>query len=206
MFKCRLIVAAGTITGSQRTVCTCYLVDIAVLLEYQQRLFCQPRGQFLFTDAIGVEQFHAWCVVSHKLLAAVSIGQMFCQCLQGISREIGIIVAYCYLEAAHQVVILLLVDFLLRSFSDDTACTDVVEIVQKLWRVKLYVVWHLVQGIDALLLEAYIIIIGGTDNGQFALCIEQAPTLTLLKHVTFLVDTFQRLHSPLTVIVELTVL
>ena len=58
--------------------------------------------------------------------------------LKSVGREEGIVCLTRHQETAHQLVELLLVDFLLRALSDDTAGTDIIKVVQPLGRVALH--------------------------------------------------------------------
>ena len=78
-------------------------------------------------------------------------------------------------ETTAEEVHLLLIDVVRAAFSDDAACSHVVEVVKVLCRVMAHLVdidFH--QGFYGLALQADIIIIGGTDNGQFGLRINHA--------------------------------
>ena len=67
-----------------------------------------------------------------------------------------------------------LVDILLGALCQYAASTNVVEVVQILCRIALYLVGvNLSQGLYRLSLKTYIIIIGGVDNGVLCFCIEQ---------------------------------
>ena len=111
-----------------------------------------------------------------------------------------------YLQAAQQVVELLLSNVVLGALGNDATRSNVVEIVQELGRVLLHILGRLHQGINALLLQSYIIIIGGTDDGQFRFGIEQPPLLALRQQLALLVDAPQGLPGLFTVVIELTVM
>ena len=100
---------------------------------------------------------------------------------------------------------LCLLDLSFCAFDNDAAGTYIVQIVQVLGRVLLHLFAYGIQGTDSLTRQSYIIIIGGGDNGQLALGIDQPLLLTFVKRRTLLVDTLQRTAGLLTIVVELTV-
>ena len=197
----RLVVANRTIAGGQRAVGTGYLVDVAVCLEQLQRPLCQTDGQLVgICQPLGVD--HRQSAVE-QLVAGRCRRQVFGNGLKGIGHEVGEVVALGYLVAAQQVVHLLLVDVVGRPFGEYASGADVVEVVQELGRVALHLLG--VDGhecLDRLLVEAYIIIIGGSDDGQFGLGIEQASLLALAEQMALLVDALQAVDGPFTIVVE----
>ena len=101
---------------------------------------------------------------------------MLRKCFECVGGKIGIIPLPCQQETAHQTIKLLLVDRLLGSFGDDTACTDIVEIVQELSRIPLYLIGiYRLQCLYRLAFQSDIIIIGGVHDGIFRFGIEQPP-------------------------------
>ena len=74
------------------------------------------------------------------------------------------------LVALHQVIPFLLVHLFLGTFRDNSSCTDLIEIVQILCRILLQfrIVLDGFKRFNRRLLQSYIIIIGGCDNGQLA--------------------------------------
>ena len=98
---------------------------------------------------------------------------------KGVGGEEGVVTLSGDEEAAHQVVELLLVDLLLRALRDDATRTDVIEPVEQLGGVALYLVGiDGVEGLDGLFLQTHVIIIGGVDDGVLALGIVQPAQLT----------------------------
>ena len=63
----------------QRTIGTCYLIDIAITLEYLQCVLCKESWKYLFVDTHRVYEFHSREIVHHKLLARLRIHKMFAQ-------------------------------------------------------------------------------------------------------------------------------
>ena len=126
--------------------------------------------------------------------------------LEGVGGEEGVVALPGDEEAAHQVVELLLVDFLLRALSDDAARSDVIQPVEHLGGVALHLVGvDSVEGLDGLFLQTHIIIIGGVDDGVLALGIVQTAQLSGRELTALLVDAVQCLVGQLTVLMELTI-
>ena len=206
VLQCPFVVAHSTVAGGQGAVGTGYLVDVAIVLENVQGFLSQPDGQLVVVDAHRVDQLHARYVFGHQLVKHVGDCQVLSQRLQCVSCEIGVMVTLGYLQATQQVVELLLGDIVLGALCNDATRSDVVEIVQELGRVLLHILRCLHQGINALLLQSYIIIIGGTDDGQFRFSIEQPLLLALCQQLAFLIDASQGFPGPFAVVIELTVM
>ena len=104
---------------------------------------------------------------------------MLGESLKGVGGEEGVVALSGDEEAAHQVVELLLVDLLLCALGDDASRADVIEPVEQLGGVALHLVRvDGVEGLDGLFLQTHIIIIGGVDDGVFALGIMEPAQLT----------------------------
>ena len=214
--KCRLIVAYLSEAGSQRTISTSNLIDIAIAFEEIEGILCEvaskhilahPFGIHLIGQSIGLgKELHGRHIVTNQLMAILGHHEMFGKSLNGISSEIGIIGPSCQEETAHQMVELLLVDLLLGSLSDDATRPDVIEIVQELCRIADDLIGiNRLQGINRLSLETYIIIIGGVDNGVFGLCIEQHPSVALREQRLIFLDTHHGQIGQFTILMELPV-
>ena len=131
---------------------------------------------------------------------------MLGQGFKGIGGKVGIASSAGCQKTTHEVVELLLVDLLLGSLGDDATCTDVVEIVEELGCVALYLIGiDGIKGFDRLTLKTHIIIIGGIDDGIFCFCIEQTTTVVVRKGVTLFIDATDGLVGQLAELVELTV-
>ena len=84
-------------------------------------------------------------------------------------------------QATRQTVHLLLMNIFRAAFGDDTACSNVVKVVQILGCITTHLVGidgH--QCINRLILKTHIIIIGGIDDGKLGLGIEQTLLLTFI--------------------------
>ena len=177
MFKSHFVIADGMIAGGQRSMGAGNLIDVTIVLEEQQGLFCQ---------------FHVAGMVGQRLL--------------GLCLEIGIVVSQGNIQAARQTIHLLLIDFLLAAVGDDATSAHVVEVIKELSRVAAHLIRvdsH--KGVDGLALEAYIIIIGGIDDAELRLGIAQTLLLAGVELVALLVDTFHTGHGTLAEIVEVLV-
>ena len=174
VFQRHHVVAHGMVARCQRAVSTGYLVDVAIVAEDVERLCCQQR-----------------------------VAGMFGQRLLGLCLEIGIVEPLGDGQTAAQEVHLLVVDVFRRALGDDAACTDVVEVVQVLCRVAAYLVGvDGLEGLDGLAFQAYIIIIGGVDNGKLRFSIAQALLLTGCQLVALLVDAEHAVQGMFTEVVE----
>ena len=198
--ECRLIVANGSAAGGQRAIGTRRLIDVAIVLEHLQRLSGQADGHVTVSATIGTDQRQGH-------VAAFGGGNdMLGYTLQGIGHEVGIVATQGYLVTAQQMVHLLTVNLLGAAFGNDTSGADVVQIVQKLRRIALDGF-----GVDGfqrlcrLLLQAYIIIIGGGDNGQLRLAVEQSPPLAVVEYMALFVDAAQGGKGFLAVVVKILV-
>ena len=139
-------------------------------------------------------------------MAVLGLHEVFGEGLEGIGSEIGIVATTGQEEAAHQVVELLLVDLVLRALGDDAARSDVVEVVEVLGRVALHLVGiDGVEGLDRLLLESYIIVIGGVDDGILGLGIKQGATIVVGEIVDLFMDAADGLISQFAILMELAV-
>ena len=114
--------------------------------------------------SLRVYKLHTWQVIVNELSTVIWVSQMLSQPLKGVGSEIRTIVLTCYLKTTQQAVKLLLLYVGSCTFGDDASGPHVVKVVQKLRRILSQFLGHLSQFIDALLLQPYIIIIGGTDN------------------------------------------
>ena len=75
-------------------------------------------------------------------------------------------------QATVQIVYLLSMYLVGRTLGQNTACTNVIQVVQVLSRITTqFVKVQLLQGFDGLAFQSYIIIIGGVDNGKLRFCI-----------------------------------
>ena len=170
----RFIIINLTITGSQGTVGTGYLIDVAIKGEEMKGIFCEPSCQHVVVNTFGINELHGWQIVGQQLVAVIGIHEVFREGLESIGSEIGIISLTGMDEASQQHVELLLIDILLGTCSDDASRTYIIEIVQPLGRVVPEVVGiNILNSINRLSLQAYIIIIGGSDNGHLRFCITQ---------------------------------
>ena len=204
--KRTLVVAYLTVAGSQRTVGTCYLIHVAVVLEEKERVLREPPCEHVVVDILGIDELHGGHVVRDQLVAGIWIHQVFREGLQRIGRKVGIVTRACKQETAHQSVKLLLIDRLLRAFGDDTACTDVIEVVQELGRIALHLVGiYRHQGLYRLSLQSDIIVVGGVHDGIFRLGIEQSPRLVGRELFAFLIDTMQGSVGQFSELMELTI-
>ena len=176
------------------------------MFENSECILCQPSCQHLLVNTLRVDEFHRRQVVCEQLTTVVRVHQVLGEGLKRVGCEEGVVSLTGQKEAAHEVVELQLVDLPLRALGDDAARTDVIQVVEHLGGVALHFVGvDDAQGLDTLVLQAYIIIIGGVDNGIFTLCIAQPALLTWGEEVTLLVDTTQGLIGKLTVLMELAV-
>ena len=204
MLEGSFVIALGTVAGGERTIGSRYLIHVAIILKQHQRFLCHPYCQLV--TILQPFRIHHCQATIREFLVGLCRCQVFGNSFQGVGLEIGIVTALGYLEATQQAVHLLLIDVCCRAVGQDSTCPYVVEIVQELCRVLFHVVSvdsH--QGIYRLLLESYIIEIGGGDDGQFRLGIEQASLLMLAQQVAFLIDTLLTGNGPLTVIIEVLV-
>ena len=106
-----------------------------------------------------------------------------------------------------QIIHLLLIDVLSTPFGDDSACANVVKIVQILSRVATHLVGvdgH--QSIDRLILQTHIIIIGGIDDGKLRFAIAQTTLLAVVQLVALFVDTLHAGDGAFTEIVKVLVM
>ena len=155
-----LVVLHSMIARSQRTIGTCYLIDVAIVFEQLQ-----------------------------SLLSLLQIGGVIGQCLLSLCLEISIAIALGHTQATVQAFYLLLMNLLRGAIGKYSACTDVVEIVQVLGRVVAHLIRiQLLKGLHTLAFQSYIIIIGGSDNSHFRFRISQSLALTLSKLVALFVD------------------
>ena len=175
----RFVVADLSETGSEGTIGTGNLVDVAILFENVQSVLCEPSGQHIFVDTLGIDELHRGQVVFYQLTAVVRVHQVLGEGFEGVGGEEGVVTLSGDEEAAHQVVELLLVDLLLRALRDDATRTDVIEPVEQLGGVALHLVGvDGVESLDGLFLQTHVIIIGGVDDGVLALGIVQPAQLT----------------------------
>ena len=144
VLQCGLVVSTGTIARSKCSIGTGNLVHVTVILEDIKRLFCQPNRQLLLVDALGIDELHARSVGLNQLASRLRVGKMLCQSLQGIRSKIRIVVTVGNLQATHQVIKLLLIDFLLGSRCDDSTGSNVIQVVEELCCVLFHLIRHLV--------------------------------------------------------------
>ena len=101
---------------------------------------------------------------------------------------------------------LLLDNLLLRPLSDDAARTYIIHIIKVLGRIAQHLAgMDAPQGLDALTLESYIIIIGGIDDGVLRLGIEQAVLIVGREQRALFIDAKDGLISQLAILMELTI-
>ena len=201
-----LVIAYLTETGCERSVGTGYLIDVAILLEDAECVLGQPACQHVLVHIVRIDEFQGGQVVCQQLTAAGVVHQVFRQGLEGVGSKEWIVCLTGHEEAAHQLVELLLVDLLLGALGDDTAGSNVIEIVQPLSRITLDLSKiNLTQGLDRFLLKTDVVIIGRVDDGILTLGISQTPLHTGREFVTLLIDTAQGLVGQLTELMELTV-
>ena len=173
-----LVVLHSMIARCQRTIGTCYLIDVAIVFEQLQ-----------------------------SLLSLLQIESMIGQRLLGLCLEIGIAIALGHTETTVQAFYLLLMNLFRSAISQHSACTDVVEIVQVLGSVVAHLIGiQLLKSLHTLALQSYIIIIGGSDNSHFRFRISQSLALTLSELVTLFVDARKSLDSLFATFVKLTIL
>ena len=166
------------ITGSQCTIGTRYLIDIAISFEQAQ-----------------------------SLLSLLQVGGMVSQCLLGLCLEIDITIAFCHAETAIQIIDFLLTYLFRGTFRKHTACPDVVEIVEILGGIVAHLVCiQLLKGFHTLALQSHIIIIGGSDNSHFRFSIGQTLALMLRKLGTLFIDAFKGPDGLFAPFVKLTIL
>ena len=169
-------------------------------------IFRKPSCQHIIVATLRIDEFHGGQVVGQQLATVVGVHEMFREGLEGIGGKIGIVALTGTDKAAQQKVEFLLVDILLRACGDNAARAYIIEVVQPLCRVALKVVdIDVLEGVDRLSLQTYIIIIGGSDNGHLRFSITQTTQLTVAQLVALFVDTLQRLHRILTVFIKLPV-
>ena len=113
----------------------------------------------------------------------------------------------CQLIALHQIVPFLLIYLFLGTFCDDTTSTNLIEIVQILRRIllQLRIILDGFKRFNRSLLQTYIIIIGGCDNGQLAACIDHTLAHARCKVYRLLLYPSQRSTGILIVFVEILV-
>ena len=126
IIKSRPIVAYLAIARGQSTICSGYLIYIAITLKYTQSVICQKNRQHLIIDTYRIDKLHCREIILSKLLAVFRIHQMLRKCLKSIGCEIRIIPLTRREETTHQLVKLLLVYLLLGALSDNAACTYII--------------------------------------------------------------------------------
>ena len=188
--KCGLVIANLTETRGQRTIGTCNLIDIAILHEERKCTLSQPAREHLLLYPFRINKLHGREIVVDQLPTIVLVHQMLRESLQRLGGKIGHPCPTGCQKTAHEGIELLLVDVLLSALGDDATCSDIIEVVQILGCVTLYLVRvDLFQCLDGLTLQSHIIIIGGVDDGIFRLGIAQDTLIAFGKQVTLLVNT-----------------
>ena len=164
------------IARSQRSISTCYLIDVTIAREDVKGLLRQIYGQHIVADAIRIQEFHGWQVVGNQLLTSLWVHEVFRQCFQGVGFKVWIVILTSHEQAAHQEIILLLVDVCLCSFSNNTACTNIIEIVEHLNRISLNVniLIYPLNSLDRLSFQSNVIVVSALYDGQFTLSINHA--------------------------------
>ena len=102
---------------------------------------------------------------------------------------------------------LFLVDFLLGALGDDSTRAYIVKITQELSCILLQLISvDIHQSLARLLFKTYIIIIGGSDNVELALGIDQPVVFAVGQQMLLFVDTAHAAQCTFTMVVELFVL
>ena len=142
----RLVVADAPEALCKRTIGTCRLIDIAIFREDVEGLLCQIACQQRVGHVHRIDECECRRIVGHKPVHELYVLQMLAHALQGLSLEERIAMGHRQLITPDEVGELHIGNSLCSLLLDNSACTNVVEVVQQLCGVG----FEVVVGIDML--------------------------------------------------------
>ena len=142
----RLVVADAPEALCKRTIGTCRLIDIAIFREDVEGLLCQIACQQRVGHVHRIDECECRRIVGHKPVHELYVLQMLAHALQSLRLEERIAMGHRQLITPDEVGELHIGNSLSSLLLDNSTCSNVVEVVQKLCCVG----FEVVVGIDML--------------------------------------------------------
>ena len=187
----RLVVADAPEALCKRTIGACRLIDIAIFREDFEGLLCQIACQQRVGHVHRVDECKCRRIIGHKPVHELYVLQMLAHALQSLCLEERVAMGHRQLITPDEIGKLYIGNSLSSLLLDNSASTDVVEVVQQLCGVgfEIIVGIDMLNGINRLLGKSHIIEIGGFYNVELAFSIDDAPALMVIEAREFFLDT-----------------